>query len=506
MRINKALTVFLFIAAVYLLFCNGHYGGDGLESYLTAESLVIDHDVVIHDRPFGVNEMHYAVRGHADTGGRHYSQFGIGMPLILVPFYALGNLVARFITQVPHDYITQFFVSLSNPIISALTAATLFIFLGRLGYSQRTRLLTVLCYSFATMNAVYARTGFSEPMIGLLVLLSVFYLYKYERSKLATDLILAGVLISYTVLIKSNCLLYAALFLAYVFLTCPWRLSIGSSMRQCLCTIPVFLFIFAYFVYQSMIYGDITSPVKTVGERGFIYGGKFIKALYYYLFSPGKGFIFYNLPLVLSLFGMSVLLKKEKKLSAYLIAFILVNFLYYSYHFQRGSIFCWGPRYMYPVVIACSIFLAEFIENAGTAARKLSLAVFSLAGFAVQLPCFFVNMSDWILFVKEKLLQQEYIINFVPDLSPIAGCWYLFISSVKRMLTGVSLEFIYDPDSLFAAPVASSLSGHDTWDVWWTGMLKVCPALLPVVLTVAVILAVTASVTFCILIKRTARS
>jgi len=87
-RANIAsVLIFVLCASVFMIFSNGHYGGDGLENYLTAESIVLDGDTAIHDRPFGVDEMNYKTRGNKDEEGSYYSDYGIGMPVLLVPFF-----------------------------------------------------------------------------------------------------------------------------------------------------------------------------------------------------------------------------------------------------------------------------------------------------------------------------------------------------------------------------------------------------------------------------------
>ena len=54
MRNKKLLlpiSIFVFFASVYSLFSIGHYGGDGYEDYLTAESIVLDGNLALYDRP-----------------------------------------------------------------------------------------------------------------------------------------------------------------------------------------------------------------------------------------------------------------------------------------------------------------------------------------------------------------------------------------------------------------------------------------------------------------------
>ena len=121
--------MFMFFFSLILIFSNGHWGGDGLENYLAAESIVLKGNLIIYDKPFQVKEMKYSVRGQVDNYGYRYASEGIGMSLALVPFYALGHLLAQGLPSGFHDYITQFIVALANPLLIALTAVLLFVFI-----------------------------------------------------------------------------------------------------------------------------------------------------------------------------------------------------------------------------------------------------------------------------------------------------------------------------------------------------------------------------------------
>ena len=66
--------VFAGFAILYLVTVSGHYSGDGFLSYLTAESLVLDGDLAILDRPFAIAEMSRGTQVAAAEGadGRRY--------------------------------------------------------------------------------------------------------------------------------------------------------------------------------------------------------------------------------------------------------------------------------------------------------------------------------------------------------------------------------------------------------------------------------------------------
>ena len=499
--------VFTFILSILALFASGHYGGDGLENYLTAESMVLDHNLTIHDRPFEVKEMKYEARGIVDPEGGFHSTYGIGMPILLIPLYVLGNLISKFIPNIPHDYLTQFAVSMTNPIIVALTALVLFVFLENLAYSKRTAFFTAVCYSFCTMSFIYARSGFSEPAVGLFVMAGLFLIYKYEKTRFNKYLLYAACCMGYTLLIKKNSFLYLPVIASYLIYKSFKTRSPAEFIKLWLTiSIPILFFILAYFYVQNIGMKNISATNQKAFERliadGTVLGLQILKGLYYYFLSPGKGFFLYNIPLILALFAIKDFTKKRKELAAYIVIFIAVNILYYSLKFIRGTIFSWGPRYLYLLVPLMCMFLAEYIENAKTLGKKITVMVFCVTGFMIQLPCLFINMTNYLLFVKEKLGLQEYLINFIPELSPIKGAWWIFISAIKRLFGAGSLNFIYNPDRLFIEPIIKPLTGYDTWDVWWINVLKITPNYKPIVIFGGIVLIVIAAVSFAKLKKQ----
>ncbi|MFH0732451.1 MAG: glycosyltransferase family 39 protein [Candidatus Omnitrophota bacterium] len=487
--------IFIFLFSFFVFFSNGHYGGDGLENYLTAESIVLDGDISIYDRPFGIKEMKYEAGKKPGAAGNRYSSYGIGMPILLVPLYALGHIISKAFSGIGHDYITQFCVSLANPAIGALTALILFMLLGRLGYDKKTKVITVLCYSFCTMSLVYTRSGFSEPAVTLFVLSAFLFLHKYESESLARYALLSSALIGYSLLIKMNSFLYLFLIFFYLVYKGADFKSARHAVKLWLAVIiPVsccfILSLFIYFMKRSNAV-DPGAGIETVfTQKGLIFGPNFFKGLFYYLLSAGKGYFYYNAPLILAFFGIRGLLKQDKKFTLYILAFIIINFLFYAYIFLRGSIFSWGPRYLYPTIPFMCIFLAEFIQQSRAIIRKLMLILFSALGFLVQLPCLFISFSRYLLFVKEGLSLQEYFINFIPELSPIRGSWYLFTSAVGRVFGYPALNFEYNPDYWFVKPVIASMKNYDIWDVWWVNVPAVSPGLLSAVISAMVILAV----------------
>ncbi|MDD5194093.1 MAG: hypothetical protein PHQ96_00255 [Candidatus Omnitrophica bacterium] len=506
--------LFFFVSSIFLLFFNGHYGGDGLESYLTAESIVLDKDLSIHDRPFQVSEMRYAVRGHKADDGKIYSNQGLAMPLALSPFYMLGYLISNLFHGIPRPYISQFCVSMSNPLIMAFASVILFKLLRELQFNLKVSLGTVFLYSFCTMNIIYVRSGFAEPLVCLFLLLSVLYVLRYEKYSRLRNMLLASVFLCLTIFIKKNSLIFLPPYVAYlIYLNIKYRQRFNHILYvfkfYSAFIIPLLFSVGLIMMQNILLYGGIfntefgsAADIFTVATSGYgpmpktfdaaKYGNQFIRATFYFLISSGKGYLIYNIIFLPAIFGiLPAFFRKYRAIMIFIAALVLCVLIFYIQRFIRGSLFSWGPRYLFPTLPFMAVFLAIFIEESKTAARRGALYILAAIGFLIQLPALFINCSAFIFFVKEKLQLQEYLMDFLPELSPIRGTWFLFISFIKRKLSGESLHFSFNPDIRMVEPKLESLAGYDTLDVWWANILKVAPRMWPFVLILIAVLLIT---------------
>ncbi len=494
--------LFVLFFSVFLLISNGRFGGDGLENYFAAESIVLDGDFLIYDRPFDVHEMRHGEKGDGVSAKGRPPAYGLGMAFILVPFYCFGHFLSLSVSSVPHDYITQFAVSLANPTILALLSLVLFNLLRKLEYSAKVSYAATIIYSICTMNIIYARSGFSEPTIALLVLLAVLSFFNYSKEGKAAHLFLGAFCLGYALFIKKNSIILMPAFTLYFLhlLSSDRTKPAGIKMRYFLFFITPFILSFAALLIQNKaVYGGF---LKT--EFGTIAGmlskvrtdGYPVKGLYYYLISSGKGYFIYNIAIALGLFSIKDFFRRHKHFFYLIVLLLLSNLLFYSFIFVRGSLFSWGPRYLFPTLPLFSLFFAEFISKKTTVVRRISVLFFALVGFFVQLPNFIVNFSKYLFFVKKEFKLPEYLINFMPDLSPIKGTWALFASSIKRYLSGVSSDFSFNPDCKLIAPIKASLKGYDVLDIWWLNVIKVEPSLAVPVLLVVCLLVIACMLAF----------
>ena len=493
-KIKLFLCIFTFFLGCFILISSGRFGGDGLDNYLTAESLVLDGDCSIYDRPFGIEEMKYQVRGVAGSEGKRYAQYGVSVAIFLVPLYFIGHVISGFLGNIGHDYVTQLVVSFFNPLVLAGIAVLLFNLLVKLGYSFKISFLTTLIYSLCTMNVVYARSGFTEPFVALLLLIGAIYMLEYCKKRAALSLFITALAVGYTMYIKKNSFILFPAFSLYVLFLIfvdKEKAFKDKIVHLIIFTVPFIFAGTAILIQNKVFFGgilstehgtvnDLLSKVRTDGYPG--------KGLYYYLISSGKGYLIYNIALFLGLFAVKNFINRHKAYAIFILVLILSNLLFYSFIFVRGSLFSWGPRYLFPTLPFFAILLAEFMITIKNLKTKVLIGCFAALGFLIQLPNFFISFSNYIFFVKNKLGLEEFLINFMPELSPIKGTWMLFLSLLNRVNSGNSFNFSYNPDLWFFKTKSFSLVGYDSMDIIWINIVKVSPTLgVPVSISVIVV-------------------
>ena len=456
--------LFLFLICIYALTAGGHYGGDGFWHYLTAQSLVRDGDLIIADEIFAMPEMQRTYDA-VTSSGRRYSKYGLGMSLVETPFYAVGLLFANIFPHIPADYLTMFTTSMANVIISALWVIVFFRVIRSYDYApSKTRWLTG-AFAFGTMVFPYAGYGFSESLVGLGLLISIYGLTKRKPSPL-----LAGMGFGIAILTK----LYMVVLLPVLLLYLRRNKWATHRVGVFLAPIAATCLLIAY--HNHLRYGNIFQTgyhLDALAQKGgyftFLFT-QFVTAFYGLMFSTGRGLIFF-LPLI-CLFPIAYLKFRsshpnDARLFLGLILMLFV-FLLPMIDWHAGS--SWGPRYLLPIIPFCMLPL-------GVLANIKWIRRLTILGFFVQLPAALMNPHLFTHFVEKKKIgamifapHQMGDLLFSPYLSPILGGYYQFASAIYRLFTGQSLH--YTIPSGTERFVSASLENYDLIDMWWVNALR----------------------------------
>jgi len=143
------------------------------------------------------------------------------------------------------------------------------------------------------------------------------------------------------------------------------------------------------------------------------------------------------------------------------------------------------------------LLIGNYYEGYRNLTGRLFLWLLSAAGFLIMLPCMFINQSKFYLFIVEKLRLDEYLINFIPDLSPIKGAWWMFVSRIMQNLTGKDIQFVFAPDYWLVKPTSAFMDEYNYLDLWYLEVMRQSPHFAQFVYTVLACLALLSIVSFC---------
>jgi hypothetical protein len=178
------LGFFALVLGVSLLALRTDFGYDGQMMYKVTESLALRHSFQVQDPAWHANEP--------------YAYFGLGVSLLLLPFYALSSLLTGDGSRL---------IVLYGPLVTALTAWVLFRLLRELGASSSRSLAIAFTFACGTLAWHYSTTIFSEPLVALGITASIYWLRVYERDARRRWLLAAGTATAMTLLARWDSLL-----------------------------------------------------------------------------------------------------------------------------------------------------------------------------------------------------------------------------------------------------------------------------------------------------------
>ncbi len=409
--ILAALTGLLFSA--YLLTASLTFiSDDELYIFDTVESLARHHSTMLSET--------------ADLNWPVASQVEPAMPVLAAPIYALAN---RF-RGIGNVHATLLF----NPLVTALTAALLFLYVRQLGFGRATALTSALAFGLTTIAWPYTKTFFREPLATLTLFAAGYGLLRWRdalRQKqrgafvwLAAALAcgLLGMFTKESALVGLPMLLLIVLVQNVSFSRADWlRTAVIALVGLALAGAGLWAFAaffdpgrFDFAGRLAQMWGNLN--LMRYGLAGF-------------LFSPGKSLFIYS-PVLLLALGAPFVADRSRRLDAVwplalLAAFVIV------YSLVRGELWWgganWGPRYMVPLTPFLMISAAPLVDAAlfrrpwlGRAALAALLAL----GAAVQAGGLAVRMADYDRVLGGAKLGGPWTLAlWTPLYSPVLGHW-----------------------------------------------------------------------------------
>jgi hypothetical protein len=469
----QPVALFLFLLAVYLLTYTPRINSsDGLAMFSTAESLA-------RRGALDVEQIRWMElqQGTYGLDGLLYSRKGVGVPLAMLPLTWLGLVIPWF---GPVGVSLLF-----NAIITALTAVLILAYLQALGYSRRAGLITALTFGLATLAWPYAKSLFSDPFSGFLLLAAAYALLKLKttlpnispalrQNILAQTLnplprpsapllpgslmaALAGLCLGWNVATRYAEALFLPVFgllLLYYLVSSTYDLRfttiVPEAKRSGIYDLRSFLKKPSFILHHSSFILAFSAPIGLSGlglvafnlsrygdplNTGYLPAETFSaiwwQGIWGQLFSPGRGLLLYSPVFLLSLMGLPAFFRRHRPEAVLALSVILIHLLLYGKWFMWHGGFAWGPRFMVPTLPFWAILLAPVADLRFTLydLRGKLFILLALLGSCIQLLLVLVDFTPFQGFLLDTGLPlfdpQTF---FDPQFSPLWRGW-AFITS-----------------------------------------------------------------------------
>lgn len=349
---NRAVVFYLFIGISCVYFLTSALNNIDITDqsqvrFATTLSIVEDSDLSL---PNGMG-----VKGR---NGKDYSWYGIGQPVLAIPFYVIGKSVGG-------QEGAKLMVSLLNLLAVSLSCVIVFLFIVNLGYSSKAALTVSIFYAFGTFAWPQSKHPFDHPVEMLFVLLSVFYIHGYIKTGLLRYLLLSSFALGFAFLTRMPAVLALFPVVLYLF----FGLKKGRyAFKQCVCFFTALApFVAIQLWYNYARFGSIfETGITLMAERAgidFFAGTQFIDGIRGFLISPGKGFFFYSPITILFLVSIRNFYKRNKGVALCFLGISLSYLIFLSRNIYWHGDWSWGPRYLFVITPLLMIPIADLVEK-----------------------------------------------------------------------------------------------------------------------------------------------
>ena len=439
-RIRAALANPQILLALTAAFLSLVVQSGELGSADTMHRLQTAHSFWTSEPPVFPNE--YPEFGVYGRGGKLYDWYGIGQPLLLLPFDIVGTYIEKLpafaVYKGTDPTVRNIFVSSTvNTFISILTALICFRFLLALEFDRREAVAGVLALLFCTTHLHYSQNMMENNYIFLLTLTGLLFQYQWLRSGKTRDLVIGSAALGLNLLTRLTTafdVMAVGLFLLLLLWSKEEKKAFWPGIvRYARTAFPVyFVFFCVDRLYQFHRFGTWTDtyvryfalkyhaldptlppnyPWETPFHVGF-FGALLSREKSIFLFDP-----LIVLTIVIAALYWKRLRPQVKAYIAVTLSLVLAYLCLYARYTVWNGNFAWGDRYVstatqmaafisVPLLLKHRNQFSKFIWRFGSALVLISLAI-QIASLAFWLSLEIYQADDfghpqWIIWLRFK--------------------------------------------------------------------------------------------------------
>jgi hypothetical protein len=380
-----AALIFLTFSFFYLMTSSGRVRTmDEYMSLFETESIVLRHSTAVPQ----ALQLNYFY-GKYDTRGEPRPPYPPGQPLVAAPWYAIGHYVLERLPGVPasaNPLIVGAAVCFSNACISAATVAFLFLICSALRLTHVHSFYVAGMVGLATPVFAYSSWFYSEPLTTALLMAAAYFVFARHIGGLVAvhSAVIGGALLGFAVFVRPIHVLAPAVFFVALLLRDRGK-GVGSALTLGACSA---LGLAVLLLYNFHLFGnalDFGYPAVAEGGRRMIgFTTSLLTGLYGFLLSPGKSIFLFAPPLILAVFGIPRLWRRDRGLATVAAGLLVAYLAFYVKYTQWEGGYCVGPRYVVPTLALFCIGLAPTMESMDNRTRLAAIAL-TMIGTTVQL-------------------------------------------------------------------------------------------------------------------------
>ena len=334
-----------------------------------------------------------------------YSPYGIGISILVVPAYALSKAVG-------HEMLL---LSLINPLLTAATGAFVFAVGHELRWKRYMSVLAAFTFGLLTMALQSTTELFSEPAVGLCIVVLVWAVLRWRRSWQPAALVI-GVTSAAVIQFRADSLLTVWVGLIALPLFVNWS-EIRKVRNLAAMLVPVLLSLAFLAWYNDLRFRNVL--VFSYNGQGFHTPiGRGLEGM---LWSPGKSLFIFNPIALLGLVGIVLFLLRDRPVGVLFLLLIVPRILFFSKWDAWDGGVSWGPRFLDPVVALFAIAAVEVLvatqENRiGRLLARLAFTVLVVVSLGVSYVSVRVPYEQWFDTLNTPALRAHYDGgNLVPE-------------------------------------------------------------------------------------------